>query len=156
MQNCLLESLLEKTIEKCQCIPNFASWFHIIDLIEQPLLGDCRGKNLKCSNELQKQFGDPNMNLTHARDINGISKKCLQSCELLTLESSISSRPVGNSPDLWQIARKLIMLCKKPKLFDKRYKMNCNEVNRILEDQTLNTEAGSVYHNTGIFRYLVM
>ena len=87
------------------------------------------------------------------RDINGISKKCLQSCELLTLESSISSRPVGNSADLWQIARKLIKLCKKPnKLFDMRYKdkMNCNEVNRILED-IQNTE-GSVYHDIGIFR----
>ncbi len=115
MQNCLYESVLERIINDCTCIPNFANFRLPVKM------GVCRGTNLTCATKWLRNFGnevDPD--LSKATNLQGQVHKCRQRCEIQTqsMMSTMSTYPNRQTfpyrSDFCAVLEKVVRVCKKP------------------------------------------
>ena len=115
MQNCLYESVLERILDECMCIPNFMSF--TLDGVNYSV---CRGTRLDCALELIQNMGNEELNLTMALDTDNNPRKCLQNCELQeqSLIQTSSDYPnwqtFPDRVDFCLIIKKVIKVCKDP------------------------------------------
>ena len=113
MQNCLYESVLERILEDCTCIPNFMSV--TLDGIDYSV---CRGKLLDCALEKMQNMGNEEQNLTMAMDTDNSTRRCLQNCELQeqSLIQTSSDYPnwqtFPDRIDFCLILKKVVKVCK--------------------------------------------
>ena len=87
MNNCRYESLLQKTMANCSCLPSFAK-------DAEYKLPKCMGISLKCYWEVYKGFDD--MHTAFEGD-EKVEKKCQPNCEEFSFETSVSSSVYPNN-----------------------------------------------------------
>ena len=113
MENCLYESVLERILDECRCIPNFVSV-----TLEGLNYSECRGTDLDCALEKIENMGNEMLNLTMALDTDNNLKKCLQNCELQKQEIMQTSTTYPNwqtfpdRVDFCLILKKVVKVCK--------------------------------------------
>jgi hypothetical protein len=166
IRNCLYESVLEKIMSSCKCLPSYPEIFFY-----QPL-PFCRGENLTCAISWLNLMGDgehdPDLSFSSSSKHERL--KCLQRCQLQTetMLTTTSTYPNKQTFPLRQdfcfLLQKLVFICSdetKSKIFELNHSpsISCKEIisannsTRICnENDKANTT--KVYSNEYLYNFM--
>ncbi len=129
IDNCLYESVLNKVLTKCKCIPFFVSF-----KLEENL-PKCRNYGLACARYYLENIGNDNMNMDLAPNNQGELLKCYQSCSFQSEKITVTTadypnhNTFENRNEMCVVLHKLHKICQnqvKLKIFLDYYKSHPN------------------------------
>ena len=148
LQNCLVQSMLDKVIAQCHCI----LYMNYLEVkMFYPTLDICSGrKELYCANQLLSRIG--NQGMDKIIDSQGNERECLERCEYQQNDFAISHlkyphiQTFKNHPDRCLVMEKIIRICAEPHkklVFERYYKkdeVTCQELNEYYEARKENCD----------------